>query len=153
MKELGVNLGCGGVYRDGWLNVDVDRGVRADLYLDVNESSLPKSDYVWACNVLEHLKLSGICNVVGSLNVGGVLEGIVPHYLCRHAYNDVGHRIFFNVNTFDSIGGVVVDKLRVVYCVGGLFQFELPLWFVRFHERFFGGFFPPSHIWFRLVKK
>lgn len=55
MKKL--NLGCGNDYREGWLNVDLDKNYRADLYLDLRER-LPfgnnEIDYILAQDILEH---------------------------------------------------------------------------------------------------
>jgi SAM-dependent methyltransferase len=152
MTILKVNLGCGEKYLDGYCNVDKDRGVKADLYHDIEDSPLPKCDYIWVDNVLEHLTDVGIQNVMDSLKPGGELEGVVPHYLSRHAYNDIGHKTFFNVNTFHSIKQVIVYKLRVYYCFSKYIRFWLPPWLVRFHERLLPGVLSPSHMTFLLWK-
>jgi SAM-dependent methyltransferase len=58
---LRLHLGCGTDYRDGWVNVDGNPQVRADLYCSVE--SLPairdgSAQVVEACHVLEHLTLT-----------------------------------------------------------------------------------------------
>ncbi|GIW62633.1 MAG: hypothetical protein KatS3mg090_0459 [Patescibacteria group bacterium] len=53
-----LNLGCGNDYRKGWVNVDADRSVKADLYFDLTDVFPFKSesfDYILAQDVLEHL--------------------------------------------------------------------------------------------------
>lgn len=59
--SLRLHLGCGGEYRDGWLNVDANPVVRADLHCSIE--SLPairdgSAQVVEACHVFEHLTLT-----------------------------------------------------------------------------------------------
>ena len=42
MKKL--NLGCGGDYKKGWTNVDIDKNVRADIYSELSENFPFKRD-------------------------------------------------------------------------------------------------------------
>jgi Methyltransferase domain len=61
---LRLHLGCGTDYREGWVNVDGNPQVRADLYCSVE--SLPairdgSAQVVEACHVLEHLTLTQAC--------------------------------------------------------------------------------------------
>ncbi|OGM58283.1 hypothetical protein A3A75_04585 [Candidatus Woesebacteria bacterium RIFCSPLOWO2_01_FULL_39_10] len=56
MKKL--NLGCGGDYKKGWTNVDIDKNVRADIYSELSENFPFKNnvfDYILAQDLLEHL--------------------------------------------------------------------------------------------------
>ena len=67
-----VNLGCGSDYRRGWLNIDNDSDVKADLHLDINAAALPeKAEYIYTDNVLEHIDDVGIKNIADSLLGGG----------------------------------------------------------------------------------
>jgi hypothetical protein len=53
-----LNLGCWCFYHDGWTNVDIDRGVRADLYEDCERlpSIQPNSvSEIYAGHLLEHV--------------------------------------------------------------------------------------------------
>lgn len=55
MKKL--NLGCGSDYKEGWVNVDSDRGIRADLFWDLRKRFPFKDgefDSILAQDVLEH---------------------------------------------------------------------------------------------------
>ncbi|GIW63276.1 MAG: hypothetical protein KatS3mg091_078 [Patescibacteria group bacterium] len=84
MKKL--NLGCGQDYKIGWVNVDADHNVKADLYFDVAKKFPLKDesfDYILAQDVLEHLTFQQAkiflseCKRV--LRVNGVLEIRVPN--------------------------------------------------------------------------
>lgn len=55
MKRL--NLGCGRDYRQGWINVDADKNIKADNYFDLRKKFPFKNgsfDYILAQDVLEH---------------------------------------------------------------------------------------------------
>jgi len=57
MKKL--NLGCEREYKEGWINLDFDRRVKADIYWDLNKYPYPfknnEFDEILASSVLEHL--------------------------------------------------------------------------------------------------
>ncbi len=42
-KSIRLNIGCGNDYRKGWVNIDFDKTVKADLYCDVR-NGLPFAD-------------------------------------------------------------------------------------------------------------
>ncbi len=53
-----INFGCGWDYKDGYLNVDVDKSVNPDLLIENNDYSvIPQNHYVeiYARDVLEHI--------------------------------------------------------------------------------------------------
>jgi len=53
-----LNLGCGIDYKEGWINADLDKSVKADLYFDVRKK-FPLKDsqysYILVQDLLEHL--------------------------------------------------------------------------------------------------
>ena len=58
LREVKLNLGCWIFYRDGYINIDRDRSVRADRYEDV--TTLPSfetncADEIYAGHVAEHV--------------------------------------------------------------------------------------------------
>jgi predicted SAM-dependent methyltransferase len=83
-----LNFGCGAIYKDGWVNADIDLKVKADVYLDVNQTNLPWSnnsfDYILADNVIEHLPEDKVRYLLHEFNrilvPGGKLEIYVPHF-------------------------------------------------------------------------
>jgi predicted SAM-dependent methyltransferase len=80
-----AHLGCGPVYLDGWLNLDIERGSRADLRLDLRYGlPLPSesTSYVFSEHVFEHLELADgkqlLRDVHRSLAPSGVLRIAMP---------------------------------------------------------------------------
>lgn len=57
---LKINLGCGEDYKEGYVNIDISKLVRADLYLDLEKEKLPYGDSTVdefrAWHFLEHVK-------------------------------------------------------------------------------------------------
>jgi predicted SAM-dependent methyltransferase len=81
-----LNLGCGKDYRKGFVNVDIDRQVKADFYADAFSflKNLPAQsvDYIWLGSSLEHLPVHlkdffKECHRV--LDYNGVLHFVVPN--------------------------------------------------------------------------
>ena len=54
-----INLGSGTDYREGWVNIELSRKVKADHYLDVSKEPLPMTDssvdYIEAIDLFEHI--------------------------------------------------------------------------------------------------
>jgi len=50
-----LNLGCGQDYKNGWINWDISKKVKADIYLDVRISQFPAPD-----NSFEEIYCSGM---------------------------------------------------------------------------------------------
>lgn len=53
-----LHLACGSQYKDGWTNVDGNRGVKADIYHDLSKGvPMPDNfvDYIYHEHFLEHL--------------------------------------------------------------------------------------------------
>jgi len=125
MKKL--NLGCGLNYKEGWINLDFDRNIRADIYWDLNKLPWPfedeEFDFILMESILEHLDdLPSIlkeCHRI--LKRKGLLKIIVPHFTSSNAYGDLSHKHFFSLGsikgsktslTFDKFFKIVEWKLR-----------------------------------------
>lgn len=100
-KFAKVNLGCGNDYREGWLNIDFNDSVRADVYCDFCDG-LPiaddSCDYVLLDNVLEHVKRENYSQFLNDLHrvcvSGATVDIFVPHASGMYALKHPTHYIF-----------------------------------------------------------
>jgi ubiquinone/menaquinone biosynthesis C-methylase UbiE len=107
MKTVKLNVGCGGTYLPGYINID--RGAtKHDLTLDLNQVrwDLPDNyaDEIVINNTLEHLaepdqKMSELHRI---LKPGGTLIGEVPYAKSDGAFQCMEHKWFFTEKSFDS---------------------------------------------------
>jgi len=165
MKKL--NLGCGLDYREGWVNIDNNRKIKADVYSDL-EKILPFKDdffdYVYADNVLEHI--TNFIPLMGELKRicknGAIIDIKVPHATCLNAFQDPTHIRFFNYGTFTyfeekhfyDVPKFKLLKAKLVYSVhhkklSYFINFFLNL-YPRKYERLFGWIFPCEEVHFKL---
>lgn len=102
MEEKKLNFGCGKDIREGWINVDRQKGKGVDCSFDFNEFPYPFEnntfDYILLKNVLDHLQdcrkvLDELWRISKPL---AKIKIIVPYYNCRSAYNDFNLKHFFN---------------------------------------------------------
>lgn len=80
-----VNLGCGKAYLDGWVNVDADRSVRADVHEDALSfvrGRAEEIDELYMGHVLEHMTPDAasalLAVVASSLPAGATVSAVVP---------------------------------------------------------------------------
>lgn len=105
-----INLGCGKNYRTGWVNVDINGEVKADVYTNFTKKLPFKdnyADFVLLDNVLEHIppekyfiflkELHRICKRKA------VIEIYVPHYSGMYAFKHPTHYKYFGVGSFDTM--------------------------------------------------
>ncbi|MEA3365365.1 MAG: hypothetical protein U9Q79_06965 [Candidatus Hydrogenedentes bacterium] len=103
-----VNVGCGRDYREGWLNADINRGVKADIYLDMGEG-LPFRDNmvgrIMLDNVLEHVPRDRYFGFLEELHrvcaPGAEIEVYAPHYSGMFAFKHPAHYVYFGIGSFD----------------------------------------------------
>ena len=92
-----LNLGCGRDYREGYVNIDISRDVRAEHYLDIRKDPLPFPD-----QSVKEIYISGVLEQIGSndeflfcmqelgrvLEPGGTMRVIVPNAAFAIAHQD-----------------------------------------------------------------
>ena len=104
-----LNFGCGKDIKRGWVNVDIQKGEGIDKSFDFNKFPYPFKDntfdYILVDNVLEHL--DDPRKVVEELwrisKPDAIIEVKVPYYHSAGAYNDIGHKHFFNKRTLEIL--------------------------------------------------
>ncbi len=119
-QDKKLNLGCGNSYKEGWVNLDRDKSIKADAYADLNDMKLPFEDntfnYILFNHTIEHLD----CNlnlmilfdeIARVLKKGGTLELNLPHYSHWNAYKMV-HNKAFNFRNFVSLPQFEVISAR-----------------------------------------
>jgi hypothetical protein len=97
-----LNLGCGFMHMEGFLNVDSSQLVDADEVVDLEVTPWPwknnEFSHVVAKDILEHLgdTPTHFIKILQELyrvsNNGAVWEVQVPHARCDHAFDDVTHK-------------------------------------------------------------
>lgn len=106
-----LNIGCGKDYREGWINVDFNRDVKADKYFDISKGKIPLEDnsckYILLDNVLEHIEPTKLIKVLEELHriskPGGVINIYVPHYSGCFAFSNITHFSFFGIGKFNTL--------------------------------------------------
>jgi ubiquinone/menaquinone biosynthesis C-methylase UbiE len=107
-----LHLGCGENYKVGWINVDFNKKIKADVYCTF-EKRLPFKDntfdYIFTNHTLEHIKdlyklmdeLHRICKK------DAIIEIIVPHFTSIWAKKEISHCQDFGIGTFKNL---TIDK-------------------------------------------
>ena len=110
-----IHLGCGHLYFNGWINVDVSTLVKADVFHDLNIFPWPfksgSADEIWADQVIEHLPdtIKVVEEVHRILKPGGVFNGQVPYSGSVWAFTDPTHKAFFTERSFRYFDSSVTD--------------------------------------------
>jgi SAM-dependent methyltransferase len=103
-----LNLGCGLDYHQGWINVDRNREVRADVYLELRDGlpfATSSFDLVLLDNTLEHIPKSRLIRFLEEIHrvckPAARVRIYAPHYSGMYAFKHLTHYSFFGVGTFD----------------------------------------------------
>ena len=109
-KELiKINLGCGKDFRKGWINVDENREVKADVYCDFSKEKLPfkdnYADEILLDNVLEHIRpekyFAFMEEVWRVAKPDAPIIIYVPHYSGMYALKHPTHYMYFGIGSMD----------------------------------------------------
>lgn len=114
-----LNLGCGGDYREGWVNMDVEPSLRTDVCHDFTETPWPFKDetfdHILCSHVLEHVpplkpgtSRDALVVILEEmhrvLKPGGTVEVIGPHWKMpvSQYFGNPSHYRIISPSTFDS---------------------------------------------------
>ena len=105
-----INLGCGNDYKKGWVNVDFNKEVKADVYVDFTKKLPFKENYadlVLLDNVLEHIEPEKYFFFLEELHrickKGAIIHIYVPHYSGMYAFKHPTHYKYFGIGSFDTM--------------------------------------------------
>lgn len=88
-----LNIGCGRDYREGWVNVDMSKKCKADVYLDIRTQPLIKGGTIGYKGTDAHFRPILIeDDSVDEIYISGVLEQILENEHLIHALNEC-HRV------------------------------------------------------------
>jgi predicted SAM-dependent methyltransferase len=111
-----INIGCGRDYKEGWLNTDISRDCKADVYFDIRKDPILNSaGKVAVDNSGEYVYISGVLEQIGEnehlihamnecwrvLKQGGIMEVVVPNARFAIAHQDPMDVRKFTKETFD----------------------------------------------------
>ncbi len=116
-----LHLGSGSVYIPGFINVDVDRNLHADVYDDISNLKQFKDnqyELVYACHVLEHFSHDEVPHVLRNwarvLKPGGEIYIFVP---------DIDRIVQIypeNWEHFQTSGNTPVDRVDLRGTIGSI---------------------------------
>ncbi len=105
-----LNLGSGEEYREGFINLDFNNNIKADVYWNIeDEFGLPfrnnRFDYILCSHVLEHVKdLYKLMDELYRISSNGAtIEIISPHFTSTWANKEISHYQNFGVGTFANM--------------------------------------------------
>jgi len=105
-----LNLGCGKDYKNGWVNVDLNKEIKADVYADFTKKlPFPKNfaDVVLLDNVIEHITPESYFYFLEELHrickPGAIVHIFAPHYSGMYAFKHPTHYKYFGVGSFDFV--------------------------------------------------
>jgi len=159
MKKL--NLGSGGDYKKGWVNVDYRGNVKTDIKWDLNKYPYPfkanSFDEILIKHVLEHLE-----NIIGALQEiirisknGAKIRALVPHATSYANISDIQHKNNFTEYSFTE-KQLEQHDLKKLKCVKTNFVFKnkykkyLP--FKKYLKIYFNGIYDDLYFEFKVRK-
>lgn len=104
MKKL--NLGCGSDYKNGWVNLDINKNVKADIYHNIEKFPYPfhnnSFDFVLLNMVLEHISspIAVLEEVWRISKPNAMVKVFVPHWSSYLQYSDLTHKSAFSALSF-----------------------------------------------------
>jgi ubiquinone/menaquinone biosynthesis C-methylase UbiE len=102
-----LNLGCCENYMKGLINIDSNKNVKADLYLDITKKWPFKDnsvEYILADNILEHITKEEVEKVMKEMHRvckdKAIIEIYTPHFTSVNATKLLCHKTCFGIGTF-----------------------------------------------------
>lgn len=123
-----INLGCGDMYLDGFINCDISSDCIADLYFDMEQTwpiGSDLADFIFAAHVLEHCHKERFPMVIREMYRVSCDNAewhiIVPYGLSDMFIKDFTHHMPFSLETFlYFVDGSHSRHLGIIYGLGDI---------------------------------
>ena len=116
-----LNIGCGKDYREGWINLDIDRNVKADVRHNLDKYPYPfkdkEFDVILASHIVEHLEspIRFFKEMERVMKDKSELHVIVPHFTNPMAYTPV-HKTFYSYKTVKhALTNLKVREIQILF--------------------------------------
>lgn len=115
-----LNMGCGYLKHDGFVNADISTMVNPDVVVDFSKPKWEafkdnEFNHIVAKDILEHIP-GDFCNVIKEMyrisKNGAIWELQFPHHRCDHAVNDPTHIRMLTQSAFQMFDRVVLQRLH-----------------------------------------
>lgn len=112
-----LNMGCGRDRREGFVNIDKERGFKPDGIVDIEEGMPFKDnsfDYVMCLQILEHIEdIYFVMSEIRRISKPDATIHIeVPYYNAKVAYTHPDHKRFFTEYTFGHLEDFEVVSIK-----------------------------------------
>jgi len=165
-----LNLGCGGEYLEGYVNLDYNSEYKIDVKHDLNQFPYPfpdnHFDEIYCSHILEHVvDLFKVMDELVRISKDKTIIHIrVPHFSNPNGYNDLTHVRFFGWFTFSQMIKGYYNRKFQFRIIEQRFNFlarqhsilnKLLSWIFNvgskhYYERFFSWIFPVAEIELKL---
>ena len=172
MDKKILNLGCGKNYLEGYVNLDYNKNIKADIYHDLDKFPYPfknnEFDLIYCSHILSHVSdlNKTLKELYRILKPDGILHLRVPHFSNGNGYADLTIRRTFGWYSFDMLfnGAFNVDlKFQIISKRFNFLSVDYPIanaffswiWNIlpkRFYERFLCWILPVGEIELKIKK-
>lgn len=101
-------LGCGLDYKEGWINVDNNKNVKADVYTDLEKKFPFKSnsaDEIFTEGTIEHISKDKIYHFFDEMwrvcKPGARIRILTNHFTSVWAFQHLDHQCYFGTDSLD----------------------------------------------------
>ena len=144
-----LNLGCGADYKEGWINLDIDKKHNPDVVHDLNHKMpFPNDRFkkIGAYHILEHIDDSWklMCEIHRVGKKDCLVQISVPHFSSINAWADMQHKRGFALECFKSTN--IIDKFKLIsyrltFPRSFFWLEKFANWKPRFYETYLASFF------------
>ncbi len=103
-----LNLGSGRDYKEGFINIDYNKNLKAEVYHDLREMPYPFKDntfsYIYASHIIEHFRepLDVLKELWRISKHKGIIHIKVPHWSYVGSVIDLTHRSYYSALSFNQ---------------------------------------------------